>query len=203
MNEVQGGAGGPGAPKPKGGNPMKITCVVLGLVLGCGGIGVVGLLAALAIPNFLKFQCKSKQSEVRANLMGLRIAEEAFFAEHGFYTSDLVALGWTPSGAPQYVYGFAYVGPENVTTGPSDHDIERSDTLHEDVIAKGGYSTEKMVRIDGGKLYPEDLPEDSYVERTDYVAAAVGDLSADPSGTLDIWTLGVDGQVTNIQSDCP
>jgi len=34
-------------------------------------VAIIGLLAALAIPNFIRFQARSKQSEVKANLKGL------------------------------------------------------------------------------------------------------------------------------------
>ena len=31
-------------------------------------VAIIGILAAIAVPNFLKFQARSKQSEVKANL---------------------------------------------------------------------------------------------------------------------------------------
>jgi len=34
-------------------------------------VAIIGILAAIAIPNFLKFQCKSKQSEAKTNLSGI------------------------------------------------------------------------------------------------------------------------------------
>jgi len=48
-------------------------------------VAIIGLLAAIAIPNFLKYQLKSRQSEARTNLSAIRTSEVAFNAEHGCY----------------------------------------------------------------------------------------------------------------------
>ena len=48
-------------------------------------VAIVGVLAAIAIPNFLKFQMRSKASEGRLNLAAIRTAQEAYFSEIGTY----------------------------------------------------------------------------------------------------------------------
>jgi len=48
-------------------------------------VAIIGLLAAIAIPNFLKYQLKSRQSEARTNLSAIRTSEVAFNGEHGCY----------------------------------------------------------------------------------------------------------------------
>ena len=58
-------------------------------------VAIIGILAAIAIPNFLMFQLRSKTSEAKTNLAGIRTAEEGYFAEFGRY----VAAGSHP-GAP-------------------------------------------------------------------------------------------------------
>ena len=35
-------------------------------------VAIIGILAAIAIPNFIKFQAKSKQSEAKTNLKAIR-----------------------------------------------------------------------------------------------------------------------------------
>ena len=44
-------------------------------------VAIIGILAAIAIPNFLRFQAKSKQSEAKTNLGGIFTAETAYFAK--------------------------------------------------------------------------------------------------------------------------
>lgn len=78
-----------------GGKTLAILAIVINLALipTCGGI-----YAAIAIPNFIKYQCRAKQSEARANLRALAVAEEMFKAERGTYAPDLAALGFKPQG---------------------------------------------------------------------------------------------------------
>jgi len=49
-------------------------------------VAIIGILAAIAIPNFLKFQLRSKASEGKINLAGIRTAQESYFAEVGSYS---------------------------------------------------------------------------------------------------------------------
>ena len=56
-------------------------------------VAIIGILAAIAIPNFLRFQLKSKTSEAKVNLAAVRTSEEAYMAEYGTY----VAANNTPA----------------------------------------------------------------------------------------------------------
>ena len=50
-------------------------------------VAIIGILAAIAIPNFIKFQARSKQSEAKANLKAVFTAQKAYFQEkHSSYT---------------------------------------------------------------------------------------------------------------------
>jgi type IV pilus assembly protein PilA len=46
-------------------------------------VAIIGILAAIAIPNFLKFQCKAKQSEVKMALSAMYKVERAYSGEFG------------------------------------------------------------------------------------------------------------------------
>ena len=50
-------------------------------------VAIIGLLAAIAIPNFLRFQLKSKTSEAKANIAAIRTAEYGYQATFGSYAS--------------------------------------------------------------------------------------------------------------------
>jgi type IV pilus assembly protein PilA len=50
-------------------------------------VAIIGILAAIAIPNFLRFQLKAKSAEGKTNLAAIRTAEESYFAEFGVYVS--------------------------------------------------------------------------------------------------------------------
>jgi type IV pilus assembly protein PilA len=48
-------------------------------------VAIIGTIAAIAIPNYMKFQCRAKQSEVKVQLGAIRIAEEAYLTEYSVY----------------------------------------------------------------------------------------------------------------------
>jgi type II secretory pathway pseudopilin PulG len=190
-----------GAPKKKSG--MMIGCAIAAGVGFCLILPVTGILAAIAIPNFIKFQCKSQQSEAKMNLRGLKIAEEAFREEHGFYTSDLTALNWEPDGSPRYVYGFVDAGPGNLKRSdvkPDDYDETRQDTADLDAGHRH-FSAAKMIDTNHMELSRDDLP-DSRVKRDSFVAGAAGDLTKDSSRRLDQWTIDEKGNVAHVENDC-
>jgi type IV pilus assembly protein PilA len=74
-------------------------------------VAIIGILAAIAIPNFLKFQAKSKQSEAKTNLKAVFTAETAYFGENNTYGTFTTA-NWTPIGTKQ-IYRYD-IGTETI-----------------------------------------------------------------------------------------
>lgn len=60
-------------------------------------VAIIGILAAIAIPNFLRYQAKSRQAEAKTNLGGVFVAETAYFGEQGRY-SDFNGIGYALAG---------------------------------------------------------------------------------------------------------
>ena len=94
-------------------------------------VAIIGILAAIAIPNFLRFQLKSKSSEGKVNIAAIRTAEESYLAEFGAYVASAVnptagvpgsqkasfdtgggfdTLGWSPNGPVQATYQVEVLG---------------------------------------------------------------------------------------------
>src|SRR5437868_11962291 len=48
-------------------------------------VAIIGILAAIAIPNFLQYQMKSRQSEGKVNLNAIKTSMIAFQAEKSCY----------------------------------------------------------------------------------------------------------------------
>ncbi|MBM4280669.1 MAG: hypothetical protein FJ137_07865 [Deltaproteobacteria bacterium] len=48
-------------------------------------VAIIGILAAIAVPNFVKFSCRSKQSEAKLGLKTLLLAEETYRASNDTY----------------------------------------------------------------------------------------------------------------------
>ena len=60
-------------------------------------VAIIGILAAIAIPNFLQYQMKSRQSEAKTNLMAIKTSEVSWQGERGCFLT--VAL-WPTAGTP-------------------------------------------------------------------------------------------------------
>lgn len=67
-------------------------------------VAIIGILAAIAIPNFMNYQCKAKQSEAKTVLGNIRVAQEAYLAEYDTYSATTGPLGVSLKGDPRYDY---------------------------------------------------------------------------------------------------
>lgn len=67
-------------------------------------VAIIGILAAIAIPNFIKFQAKGKQSEVNANLKAIFSAQKASFPQLQGYWSEIAGIGFAPERGNRYRY---------------------------------------------------------------------------------------------------
>ena len=77
-------------------NTNGFTLIELMLV-----VGIIGVLAAIAIPSFIGFSGRAKQSEARMLLAAVATAEEAYFVDHESYGS-LTNAGFAPASTPLY-----------------------------------------------------------------------------------------------------
>jgi type IV pilus assembly protein PilA len=110
-------------------------------------VAIIGILAAIAIPNFLRFQLKAKSSEGKTNLAAIRTAEESYFAEYGLYVSALPSppgladniktnfahpvagegfdrLGWSPEGQVYFNYSAEINAAADGFTSAAHADID-------------------------------------------------------------------------------
>jgi prepilin-type N-terminal cleavage/methylation domain-containing protein len=92
-------------------------------------VGMIGLLASLAIPSFITYQARARRSEAYVNLGAISRSEKGYFAEQGIYfeaptqpitvgadlgaeshewtpaaAADFGPLGWEPEGKVRYSY---------------------------------------------------------------------------------------------------
>ncbi|WNG19680.1 type IV pilin protein [Cystobacter fuscus] len=70
-------------------------------------VAIIGILAAVAIPNFIKFQARSKQAEAKSNLRTWFVGQRAYQQEKGAYSEFLTTIGFSPERGNRYAYYFA------------------------------------------------------------------------------------------------
>lgn len=73
-------------------------------------VAIVGILAAIAIPNMMKYQARSKQSEARTNLKAYFTVQRNYFAEKDSFSADFSILGFSPERGNRYAY-YAALSP--------------------------------------------------------------------------------------------
>ncbi len=99
------------------GEGKSTACLVIGIGIGVFLLLLIfigGILAAIAIPNFLKFQTKAKQSEAKSNLGAIYTAQVVYYAEYNTYAGKGILdeqqfncfelIEWQPAGQNRYRY---------------------------------------------------------------------------------------------------
>lgn len=76
---------------------QAFTLVELAIV-----VAIIMILAAIAIPKYLNYQCMSKQTEARKGLGTLAKFQELYYGENDAYTLDKNAIGFAMRGNTRY-----------------------------------------------------------------------------------------------------
>ena len=149
-------------------------------------VAIIGILAAIAIPNFLRFQLKAKSSEAKTNLAAIRTAEESYFAEYGLYVSSEPSppainnnqktdfshgvankgfdiVGWEPEGQVYFSYSVEINTDADEFTAASYADIDNDTNQQYWGYAKGA---EDAKPFDGDTCDRDDLTAETVMPCT-------------------------------------
>lgn len=69
-------------------------------------VAIIGVLSAIAVPNFKKYQAKAKQSEAKIQLAAIYTVEVGSMADNDAYATCLTILGYDTSPRGYYILGF-------------------------------------------------------------------------------------------------
>ncbi len=157
-------------------------------------VAIIAILAAIAIPQYRKFQLRAKTVEAKENIGAIVTAEESFAAEHGQYAQCSGAptdkdggnvvtpgptkhpwhiktpgagfdlIGFRPAGDVYYVYG--------VTAGAPKSPSPAGKTMANDATK---YSTDTSIGTDGSVQNGVPVKDGT----VDITIAATGDLDGD------------------------
>ena len=178
-------------------------------------VAIIGVLTAIAIPNFQAFQAKSKQSQAKAGLVGLYTAEQAFFSNWEAYLGAVNTAGWAPTGEYIYAIGFnedqkGFCGqnvnaangtalgcgpaPQRTFTGAIVGTVTETNTGALAGVQWKGLGA-ALTGLEGGATNYTDALTDtkkakSLINYNSFVAVAIGDVIGKGSDTdLDKWAI--------------
>ncbi len=136
-------------------------------------VAIIGILAAIAIPNFLHYQKRTRQAEAKINLTGIYMSEATYFAEmlrYGSFSEIGFALSSTTN-------RYTYRSPANGGAAGS------SGTAGVDLLNAGA-----------GTNSPDNTIAPSAAQLATPVArfTATATANIDNDGTVDQWHINTD-----------
>lgn len=160
-------------------------------------VAIIGLLSAVAIPNFKKYQAKSKMSEAKLQLSAIYAAEATYFTSYDMYHNCLGTMGYDPgpeAANRYYAVGFnidatTVTNAYNtaVNSGLNTADCPQANTANPGNVGSSsanrstwfpaGKGIGSTVASSAGYLTNTDLGDQSSVANIFYVAGAGGIIS--------------------------
>lgn len=186
-------------------------------------VAIIGILAAIAIPNFQKYQGRARQSEAKINLASLYTAERAFSIENSSFTACLRQIGVDVEGRPNpptfqgtfangnantfYTFGFQDAVSTANNCGPAGG--AACDGFNFSVVPVPAASRCATANTDyygiaaraaagnGGAATAANLPVTTLTQNN-FTAGAAARISN--AATVDQWTINQDKALANVQS---
>ncbi|MGK5085918.1 hypothetical protein WDW86_00010 [Bdellovibrionota bacterium FG-2] len=174
-------------------------------------VAIIGILTAVAIPNYQKFQAKARQTEAKVALASLYTAEKSFSSDKSSFSACLPAVGFgvETSSNRYYTVGFdSNVVSSSCGNGTQPCYADGFNPLN--TTACGAAGTAKS-RFDGNKAVSGASPTYNNVDldttttavqgviSTGYFRAAAGGFIGSTS-SRDQWTMDQDKLLINVQS---
>jgi type IV pilin PilA/uncharacterized protein DUF4190 len=160
---------------------------IFGIVAPLASLPIIGIMAAIAIPNFIKFQARSKQAECKANLAALYIAQKSHFAEKDTYSPNIEEIGFSPERGNRYAYFLFDVGEVLERSAASDGDASGAVGVGVDTFR---YPQMRPVAAGDLPALAGDVKPGIHgqcPEKCSFVAACAGNIDNDEA--LDVWSI--------------
>jgi type IV pilus assembly protein PilA len=137
-------------------------------------VAIIGILAAIAIPNFLTYQAKARQSEAKIGLGGIFTTATSYFAENNTFSATASQLGYVPAGTLRYDFYYAGTAAANKITGTGGAGIPCN-------------------------VAPTAVPVPTFATTGGFTAGAIGNIDGDV--TCDEWEMNDVRALTNGRND--
>jgi type IV pilus assembly protein PilA len=144
-------------------------------------VAIIGILAAIALPNFTRFQRKARQSEAKGLLGSYHTALKATAAEIGCFRGNFVAIGFQPEGELYYRLTTAHNANCTLPTAwPASNDLAAC------VVTSNACSTTTYIKSWTERTTVADGATVEALDNNTYLASSAGNLG---TAVNDEWTI--------------
>lgn len=160
-------------------------------------VAIIGILAAIAIPNFSKYQSRARQSEAKIALSGVYTAEKAFSIENGGFTQCIKQIGVAVDGTNNfYAVGFKNTNVTNCGGGGATCLNFNATTLCSATEAAQEifYAANKFAHT--AATTQSNLPA-STISQNAFIAVVAGRISSKAADGNDEWTMNENKDLIN------
>ena len=164
-------------------------------------VAIIGVLAAVGVPQYAKFQSRARQNEVKVSLAAVFMSENGFKGEWNTYTTDLLNAGYGIVGSRlRYVVGQAAAACTGYTTsaGAPVEVVSVSNTWSDGTSIKGSSTFDR-------NLFTVMTKPSGYTgscDATTFTAVGYGDPNqafSNPAATGgDTWTIDQKKLLSNV-----
>ena len=161
-------------------------------------VAIIGVLAAVGVPQYAKFQAKARQSEAKAHLSAMYTAQSSFHSEWNMYTTDLRNMGFALTGNQlRYTAGFN-TAAANYTTANGAPAQVASNIQAQAAAVNTGVSPATWVAVLGFgaapiAIFASTATNTATFTPTSWLGVAVGDPRSTPAvyaaATSDTWSI--------------
>ncbi len=158
-------------------------------------VAIIGILAAIAIPNYQRYQARTRQSEAKVALSSIYTSEQGFTAEWGSYTACLKRIGVQGDSVSKRYYTFGYNSASAVTTtcGPTGtlncaaYTFSGTASQVSCAAGNGEVSFDATSKVNKLHTLQTDPDAQSNVAQSTFFALGHGNISVD--NITDKWTI--------------
>lgn len=156
-------------------------------------VAIIGILAAVAMPQYEKFQGRARQSEAKIALSAIYTTEMAFSVENSSFSACLGNIGGAPAGRTYYSTGFG--GTMGSGCGPMGgmNCASFGWNLGGNITSPCNAAVNETYFLAGARVNKNAsaaaAPSNGTVtDQNTFTAAAEGNVSSSSNG-LDVWTI--------------
>ena len=179
-------------------------------------VAIIGVLSAIAIPNYQKFQAKARQSEAKIALSAVYTSQQTYASEQTTFTACLLQIGWDARGTGNRYYSTGFLDNATVTgancgpvTGAGvsclnwQFDAAGAGTVacldaQIGAAATNGTFLLATLGVGGNASVRANLLGGTVVSKTNFTVAAAGRIST--GAPIDVWTIDENKLLNNTVS---